>query len=220
MNTDSFVARQTGTGRNNMLSQTGLGTAETIFTMGTDTGSANAFVKIPSGTEVFGSNNPLDPNASAASLSGNVGRPTPYRGSRPYFNTTSFDGRAFEILITGKYTTSAAAGGTGHTIKLYQNTTAALGGNVLLTLTSSTSEAADNWNFMARATLLWDSTSGKLGGIVSGYIGETVKTPAIVGTGPITGLTSISNLLFVASVTFASGAANVITPVEFSISQI
>lgn len=218
MNTDSFAALQTGSGRNNLLSQTGVGTAETIFTMGTDTGTANAFVTIPSGTGVIGSNNPLDPNASAASLSGNVGRPNTYRGSRPYFSTSSFNGRAFVINLSGAYTTSAAAGGTGHIIKLYQNSSAALGGNALLTLTSSTSEAAGNWNFQAQATLLWDSTSQKLAGYASGYIGETYKTGAIVG--PVTGLTSIASLLFVASVTFASGAANVITPVEFSISQI
>jgi len=218
MNTDSFAALQTGTGRNNLLSQTGLGTAETIFTVGTDTGTANAFVSIPSGSGVIGSANPLDPNASAASLGGNVGRPDVYRGMRPYFNSSSFDGRAFQINLSGRYTTSAAATSAGHVIKIYQNSSAALGGNALITLTSSTTEAAGNWNFQAQATLVWDSVSQKLAGTASGYIGETVKALAVVG--PVTGLTSIASLLFVASVTFATGAANVITPVEFSISQI
>jgi hypothetical protein len=216
MNSDTFARIQAGTKRNNLLALTGLGTAETIFTMGTDTGSANAFVSAPLQTGVVGASSPLDPNANPAVTGGNLGRPgIGYRGAAPYFNSGSFDCVPFVVSLSGRFTSSTVAA-AAHSIKLYQNTTAALGGHAVVSGISGATLAAGNYSFLLQAILLWDSVSGTVTGEslynVAGTYARGVIAPFAVA--------SPAALLFVASATFNSGATNTITPVEFSISQL
>jgi hypothetical protein len=217
MNSDTFSRIQNGTKRNNLLALTGLGTAETIFTMGTDTGSANAFVSAPLQTAIVGAASPLDPNANPAVTGGNLGRPgSGYRGSAPYFNSSSFDCIPFVVSLSGRFTSSTVDATTAHAITLYQNTTAALGGHAVVSGLSSVTLAAGNYSFLLQALLLWDSVSGTVTGEslynVAGTYARGVIAPFAVA--------SPAALLFVASAKFNTGAANTITPVEFSISQL
>jgi hypothetical protein len=220
MNSDTLASIQTGTGkRSQLLPLTALGTAETIFTMGTDTGSANAFVSVPLQTGVVGSSNPLDPNGNASILGGGLGRQwgaVPGTG-RPYYNSSSFDCRPFLVTLSGRFTTSAVDSATGHAINLYQNTSAALGGNLLFSGITSATLAAGNYSFFLQATLIWDSVSQTLSGESFSVVGGGASARGAIA--PIS-VTSPGNLLFVASTKFNTGAANTITPVEFSISQI
>lgn len=218
MNSDTFQSFQGGVGRNALLSQSALGTAETLFTMGTDTGSATAFLQIPTQTSILGSNAPLDPNANAALTADQFGRAGQYRGqARPYFNSGSFDGRAFRARVSGKFTTSAVDAATGHAIKLYTNTTAVLGGaSLILSAPSSATLAAGSYNWIIEFTGLWDSVSQRLTGEAWGFVADTYTSRTSVN---ITGIASITANVFIASVKFNTGAANVITPVEFAIEQ-
>lgn len=219
MNSDSFssLVYNGTTQRGTLQGLTSLGTTESIFQMATDTGTANAYVSVPLQSGVVGSKNPLDINANPAVLSGNAGRPGGYRGAAPYFTTASFDCHPFVVSLAGRFTSSAVDSTTGHAFNLYQNTSAALGGNLIIGATSSATLAAGNYPFFIQATLMWDSVShllvGETVGVVAGqYTGRTAITPISV--------TSLANLIFVGSSKFNTGAANTVTPLEFTLSQI
>lgn len=225
MNSDSMPSsRNGGTARNNLTALTGLGTAQTIFTMNADNGTpVNAFVSVPLGTEIYGANSPLDPNANNT-FSANVGgMMTDYRNMRgvPYFTSATFSGRPFNIQMSGLATTSASSNNI--TITLAQNTTAVLASaNNLIAATAVATSilAAGSYSWMVQATCIWDSVGQVLNGIVQAVVGNAsagVHTQAAFNN---ISVTTLAGLLFIGSVTFAAGAANTVTPVEFSISQI
>lgn len=216
MNADTLARIQAGTKRSNLLPLTGLAAAETIFTMATDTGSANAFVSVPLQTNVVGSAGPLDPNANASVLSGNLGRPGSYRGAAPYFNSASFDCLPFQVSVSGRFTSSAVSA-AGQAFNLYQNTSAVVaGGHSLVHGLSGLTLAAGSYSFLLQATLVWDSVSQTLSGesffVVGGASARAAIAPFAV--------TSPANLLFVASADFDSGTTNTVTPIEFAISSL
>jgi len=223
MNSDSFAALQGGasaSSRNLLVPLTGLATAETIFTMGSDAGSGvNAFIQIPQQSAIVGSNAPLDPNANSSFTIDQLGAGGDYRllRGRPYFNSGSFDGRAFRVRVTGRLLTSAAANTV--TVKLYQNTTAALGGTALISAASASLGNAVAGNFLVEAGLIWDSASQKLFGEAYGIVAGNYTARTTVSAGGIS-VTTPANLLFVASITFSTGAANTCTPIEFGAEQV
>ena len=230
MNSDSF-AGLTGllpgnpTYRNNLLPQTGMGTTETLISMATDTSLTTgvaAFVRVPLQTDIIGSNSPLDANENNAGMGGNLGRPgQDYRGARPYFNSNSFNGRPIVLQASGYFTTSAAAGGTGHALNFYQ-ATAANGAQLttkstVFSASTGTALAAGNYNYLIQVNLIWDAVSQSLGGWAEGIVGGNYTARTAIT--PIT-VASPTNLFFFSSVKFNSGAANTITPVELNLSQV
>src|SRR5271155_3297107 len=111
--------------RNQLATQTALGTGQTLFTMGADSGTnVTAFMPFPGAASIYGASNPVDPNANASVLLDNTGGKTgSARGAtRPYYNTASFDGRAFTIRLQGRFTTTTSP--TTLTFQVYQNTIA------------------------------------------------------------------------------------------------
>lgn len=220
MNSDTFSGFVAGTKRNTLQALTGLGTSETIFTTGADAGSVNSFVAVPLQTSIVGANAPVDQNANQSFSYDNLGMLTDYRGGRgrPYFNSGSFDGHPFLVRIGGRFVTVAGAGGTGHAFNLKQNTTAVLAGaNSVISASSNNALAAGSYNFLIEAELFWDSVSQNIIGEAWGNVAGTYTARTAVS---ITGVTSVSALLFVASVKFNSGATNTVTPTEFCISQV
>lgn len=218
MNSNTIAGLQGGTKRNNLLAITAIGTAQTIFTMGTDSGSTTtaAFLQIPTQTAIQGTISPFGPNVNQALLDAGFSAPTNNALPQPPFNSSSFDGRPFRVRVSG----GAVAGSASNTITvaILQNTTAVLaGGNTVASMAAGGAGlGAANYNFNLDAYCIWDSTSQKLqctpGGMVAGTVVTTTATTA-------TGVT-LPGTFFVAAITFAAGAANTVTPVEFSIEMV
>lgn len=214
MNSNTIVGLQGGTKRNNLLAVTGIATAATILTMGTDAGSSvNAFMQIPTQTNVVGNFGPLGPNInqSLTDAGFTIGQ-SPVMPSPP-FNSGSFDGRPFRVRVSG----GAVAGSASNTITIaiLQNTSAVLAGaNTIASFAAGGAAlAAANYNFQLDATCIWDSVSQKLVAVPGGVVAGTVVTnTATTATG-----VALPGTFLVASITFAAGAANTVTPVEFSI---
>lgn len=217
MNSNTVVGLQGGTKRNNLLVQTGLATAATILTMGTDAGtSVNAFINIPNQTTTQGAISPMGPNVNQALLDGGFTVSTNPALPQPPFNTSSFDGRPFRVRVTG----GAVAGSSSNTITvaILQNTSAVLAaGNTIASFAAGGAAlAAGNYNFDLNATCIWDSVSQKLVAIPGGAVAGTVVTnTATTATG-----VALPGTFLVASITFAAGAANTVTPIEFSIEMV
>lgn len=108
-NTNSVAGIATaGTIRNTFPVQSIATTAETIFTVNTDTGTANYFQGIPTGTPVRGANTKIDVNANPATI-GHSKREygLPSGESTDQFSSSSWDGRPFKVRITGKGVSAA-----------------------------------------------------------------------------------------------------------------
>jgi hypothetical protein len=217
MNSDTFAGLQGGTGRNALLAASTLGTTETLLLMGTDGGSATAVIGVPSQTAIVGNSSPLDPNVNAALQKDQGGRAGNYIGqTRPYFTSGSFDGRGFRLRLMGKFVTSAAAGGAAHAFNIYWGSTVTAANKIAAGLTG-TALAAGNYNFVVEVTCLWDSVSQVLvGEYWANSGGNYVSRTGLTNSASPTTYTALT---FSASFKFNSGAANSITPVEFSIEQ-
>lgn len=219
MNSDTFAGLQGGTGRNALIAVTGVGTTETLVTMGTDTvgTTVTATIGVPSQTAIIGDSSPLDPNVNAALLKDQYGRAGNYIGqSRPYFTSGSFDGRGFRLRFVSKFVTSAAAGGAAHAFNIYWGSTVTAANKVAAGLTG-TALAAGTYNVIVEVTCLWDSASQVLTGEYWANTGANyVSRTGLTNTASPTTYTALS---FCASYKFNSGAANTVTPVEFSIEQ-
>ena len=226
-NSDTIFALQ-GLGvatppRNQLATITALGTGETLLTMGSDSGSnVTAFLPFPGATGIYGSSNTVDPNANAAVLLDNTGGKTgSSRGaSRPYFNTLSFDGRAFRIRIQGRFVTSA--GSNTVTFNVYQNTIAngpvtGSGHKIGSVAIGGAAVGAINGNFIVEVMGEWDSISGNMQGAEQwGAAGGFYAARAVGQATPFAVAAPLSNSLMFATVTFGAGAANAITPLEFA----
>jgi hypothetical protein len=191
--------------------------------MGSDSGTnVTAFLPFPGATGIFGSSNPGDINANQAVLVDNTGGKTASnRGaSRPYFNTASFDGRAFTIRVQGRFTTSA--GSNTLTVNIYQNTIAngpvtGSGNKIASIAIGGAAIGAINGSFIVEATGVWDSVSAKMMGAESwGSASGFYAARALGQATPFAVAAPLSNSLMFATVTFAAGAANVISPVELA----
>lgn len=183
-----------------------------------------AVIQAPQGTEILGSQTQMDPNANAA-LTREGGRSAAWFGeNRPFFNSTSFSGRAFRMRATGVI----AGGGTtltsiAATIAIYaactQLTTVTSGTNVA-SLSSGAILGNTSANWYADATFLWDATSQTLNTI--GNYTMKVGSASTVTTYStlITGVT-IANLAFGATYQFAtSSTSNSVGMVELCLEQV
>jgi hypothetical protein len=226
-NSDTIFALQ-GLGvatppRNQLATITGIAaTTETLLLMGSDSGSnVTAFMPFPGQSDIYGSSNPVDPNANASILLDNIGgKMGSSRGaSRPYFQNLSFDGRAFRVRIQGRVLFGAAANTL--TINIYQNTKAngpVLGGNKIASVAiGAAAITAVSGNFIVEATGEWDSVSAKMQGSEQwGSAAGFYATRAVGQSVPFAVAAPLSNSLMYASVTFATGPGNSITPFEFA----
>lgn len=223
---DSLLGLSSATPGRNQLTGLSIGTAETILSMGTDTSgtTAAAFLGVPSQTTIAGAGNPRNVNANMAGLYPNPSSQVAVRGlSTPRFNSSSFDGRALKIRLQGNYTTGTSTATA--TVKLYQNTTAALaGGNSLVgSAMISTTHAATAGNFIVECIVQWDSVSTTLNAVESwGSFGGTYVARGNQSITPITvTAANWAKSLFVASVTFsANSSGNLFNPTEFTLEEV
>jgi hypothetical protein len=216
MNSNTIAGLVGGTKRNNLLAITAIGTGQTILTMGTDSGSTttSAFLAIPTQTNIQGTISPLGPNVNQALLDAGFTVPNYNALPNPPFNSSSFDGRPFRVRLSGGCVTSA--GTNTATVAILQNTTAVLAGANTLASQVSGTLAAANFNFNMTVDCLWDSTSQKLVTTQSGVIAGTIVTASAATA---TGVT-LPGTFIIAAITFGAGAANTVTPVEFSIEMV
>lgn len=208
--------------RNVLASQSGLGTTETLFTMGTDAASnVTAFLPFVGQTDILGRSNPQSINVNPATLLDQYGAKAGERGaSAPYFNTGTLNALSFTCRVQGAFTSSAASNGL--TIKFYVNTKAAgpvtAGAGTLGTVATAASIGnAVSGTYIAECGGMWDSTSNLMQGTESWGAAAGVYVARAVGQStPFTVTAPLSNYLFFASFKFATGAANVITPLEIA----
>jgi hypothetical protein len=122
-----------------------------------------AIINLPTGTEILGSQTEFSPNANAA-LSRESGRAAAwFSENRPFFNSSSFNDRAFKVRATGWIsgggtTTTSIAG----TISLYvnqTNVTTVTSGTKTATVASGAILGAARANWYIEQTFVWDSTS-------------------------------------------------------------
>jgi len=224
MNANTIVGFQGGTGRNNIIEQTGntAGTA-TAFQVQTDSGTpVTAVLSIPYGSSVQGASSPLDPNANSAITAFDYGRQygRPNGTNAPWYSSTSFDfSRPFKVRITGVATSNAAS--TELTIGIYLGTSTS--GTLIASLPSGTTSiaAAEPITFSLETEVIWSAATGTLVGIHTGLmcLNTTAITP-VVGTANTSGAAAAaSNLQFVAAATWATASGSV-SVTEFSIEQV
>jgi hypothetical protein len=208
--------------RNILASQSALGTAETLFTMGTDAGTnVTAFLPFVGQTDIVGRSNPLSINAQTAGLLDQYGAKAGERGvGAPYFNSNSFNGLSFTFRVSGLLTSSAASNGL--TIKVYVNTKAngpvTGGAGTLATIATAASIGnATSGTFVAEAGGMWDSVSNTMQGTEAWGAAAGVYVARAVGQStPFTVTAPLSNYIIFASFKFATGAANVCTATEMA----
>jgi hypothetical protein len=213
-NASSIIGYIGGTGRNQIPTVTVTTAVETNIPIVTDSGvNGVAILAIPQQTANVGSSTPLSPNANPAIIGAGAQAYGPIEGSQaPFFNSTSFDGRAFRIRLTGTATSAAIASQT-LIFNLYIGTSKA--GTKIFSTTAFTGVAtAGTYSFIVEATLLWDSVSQNLNNFGLSSIGNT-----LVGTASGTQATAVTlaNLQFNASFTTAQAASVAIAVREFTL---
>jgi hypothetical protein len=213
-NVNSVVGFIGGTGRNQIPTATVTTAVETNIPVVTDSGvNGVAILAIPQQTAINGSSTPLSPNANPAIIGFGAQAYGPIEGSQnPFFNSSSFDGRAFKIRLTGIATSAAIASQT-LVFNLYLGASKA--GTKIFSTTAFTGVAtAGTYSFIVEATLLWDSVSQNLNVFGLSSIGNTLVGNAS-GT-QATGVT-LANLQFNASFTTAQAASVAIAVRDFSL---
>lgn len=208
--------------RNVLASQSGLGTTETLLTMGTDAASnVTAFLPFVGQTDILGRSNPQSINVNPAILLDQYGAKAGERGATsPYFNAGTLNALSFTCRVQGAFTSSAASNSV--TIKFYVNTKAAgpvtAGAGTLATVaTGATIGNAVSGTFIAEAGGMWDSVSNLMQGTEAWGAAAGVYVARAVGQStPFTVTAPLSNYLLFASIKFATGAANVVTPLELA----
>jgi hypothetical protein len=217
---------QSGTGRNQFPTQTVATLTETVLQISTDSGTnANYFLVAPTGGQIYGAVASLDVNSNQAVIDR-----SPYMWGLPsgdsndQFSSSSWDGRPFKVRISGIGNAGANAGQT-LIVNLYQGTSSTLGSDKAIATTGSAFAAAAGgaFNFTVEASLLWDVTSGILSGsytsnIAFGTVSQIVAPTAV--TNVVTGLTTLANLSFLASLKLGNAASSTITVREFVLDRV
>jgi hypothetical protein len=223
MNANTIVSYQGGTGRNQILSQTLATATETLFLVGTDTGTATAILTVPSGG-VTGASAPLDPNANSSITGNDYGRQygRPNGTAAPWYSSTSFDlGRPFKVRIIGTGTAAANAGNT-LIINLYAGTTVTSGNLVATTGAALATVSAAPLSFFVEAELEWSLALTSLTGSQTAnlnYNGTQQYTVPKAAANVVT-ITTAAGLQFVASAKWGNAVGGTIAVTEFSIEQV
>lgn len=216
MNQNTFAAYFGGTGRGQLASQTLASTTETEIHVNTNASSAIAVLNIPLQTSVIGSQSPFGVDENAAL----IGTPSYLRNrTRPYFSTSSFEGRPFLLRLSG-VATPASNAGNSLLFKLYQGASKA--GEAICS-TGAVPEASTTAAraFIVEAQLIWSVSSGKLDGqfwfFVAGTSGTVYTTWAAATQ---TSAAAVSDLQFCAATTWGNAVGGVVAASEFSLSQL
>lgn len=220
MNSDSIVVLRSDypTGHPfQTLALTGSTTNEQLFNI---TGASTATVGAPSQTAILGSASPMDPNANQSATFDAFGRPGYPRGTnRPYFTSTSYNGRGFRVRAMGVYNNQANTT-NAQTVTLYVTLGNAVSSSKrVITLASGTNPASGAGNFLAEFTGIWDSATQVVLGTFWGTIGNGITSVVTAQTAPTNyvAAAAYTNLSFCASIQFGtSSAASTASLVEFS----
>jgi hypothetical protein len=223
MNSDSFLVLRSDYPSGHpfqLQTLTGSTTAEQLFLV---TGSTTAVVQALTQGTIVGSMGPFDPNIPQA-LSGNPIAMGAYQGRpRPFFQSSSFDGRAFRIRATGKYNNQAATT-NAQTVTFYiTQGNAASSSKRIASVSSGTNLASGPCNFIVEATVLWDSAMQVLAGEFWGNItnGTTNAYTTRAGLANLVGVSAYTGLQFCCSIVFGtSSASSTANLVEFSMEQV
>jgi hypothetical protein len=125
----------------------------------------------------------------------------------------------FEVSVSG-YITAAAA--LSVTLNLYSGTSTTPGSNTLLKSSGAEAvAAAASFPFFIKATLIYDSVSGKLSGTAKFFVNGALVAEAAV-TNTVTGVSGVANPVasFCVSATFTvANAANLVVIKDFSINE-
>lgn len=229
-NVNTIAGFFNGTGRNQIPVLSGVGVTETIISTNTDTGTAPAVLSIPLQTAILGSSNGLGPNGNQSILVPpfGVGNNVPDGVNAPYFNSGSFNGRPFLLRCAGTFTSGVATNDLQ--IGLYLGTSATIGSDTAIStaITTGTGGAfgAVSGHFLLETELLWDATSGKVDGTISGYVAPSgVARLPVGGNAPAYisqfSAAAASNLNFLISAKWnATNAGNLLQVTEWSLNLI
>lgn len=215
-----------GTARNQINTLTLASTTETVFSMGTDTGTTTATLVVPTGNSgMVGSGSPVEFNQNAAISSQSYGRKSSVFTEPPYFSSATFDaGRPFKLRVAGTASvnpTTVTASPNTLIVNIY-NGTAVTATYKISALTAGLSNASTTatvtGQFYLEAVVSFDSTTQKLSGIYDGNIGNTIKAATAL-TNQVA-VTNASLLIFTPSAVFGSGAGGSVSIAEFAVDQI
>jgi len=213
-----FGFTQSGTTRNTFPTQTIAATGPTQLTIGTDGGTANYFLVLPTGGSVLGAQASLDVNANA-SITRRSGRTygLPSGDTNDQFSTSSWDGHPFKIRIAG-IGNAGANGAQTVQVNLYQGTSTTIGSDNLIgtTGTGLAAVAGGAFSFLVEANCLWDNTSQILAGYYTSIV-TFAATSQISAPTKFTSVTSVTTagLSFLAGLTLGNAASSTITLREF-----
>lgn len=214
-----------GTGRFQINALTLASTTETVFSMGTDNGTAVPAVLtvptgVPSGSQLVGSGTSMDFNTNPAYSRQSYGRKAQdgVGAEAPYFSATTFDvGRPFRVRVVGNVTLNAGAGNT-FTVSLYRGTSATVGSDVKIGALTAGGTPSTSGIFLLEAIVQWDSTAQVLNGWYQGQSCNTLTAAAALTNAA--SVTSVANLNFVVSGTFGNAGGGTANISEFSIEQV
>jgi len=224
MNANTFAsfsaAYPSGHPFNLPASITSTSSTETAFLLANGT---QAIIYVPTGTEKLGSQTMFSPNANSA-LSRESGRSAAWFGeNRPFFNSTSFNDRAFRVrasgIISGGGTTVTSIAGT---ISLYANqtnVTTVTSGTKTATVASGAILGNVRANWYVEQNFIWDSTNLTLQAL-GNYTAQVGSAFTATTAAAITSV-ALTQLSFGVTWTFATtSTSNAVQMVELSLEQI
>jgi len=181
-----------------------------------------AIITLPQGTEILGSQSPMDPNANQSKVFGS-GRSAAWAGeTAPYFNASSFNGRPFRVrasgVVTGGGTTATSIAAT---IAVYAgNITTVTSGTKFATLSSGATLGNVSAHWAYEGTYLWDSLSSTLTAVGLQILSfGTAQTAATTTT--VVASANLTSCAVGLTWTFATtSTSNAVQMIELSIEQV
>lgn len=214
-----------GTGRNLFPSQAIAATTETVLTIGTDAGTTQCFVTVPSATAILGAQSPMDRQANQA-ITSRSGREygLPSGESNQGYNTNNLlNGRNFRVRLAGTGNAGANAA-QSVIIALYQGTSTTLASDKQLATTGAAlaTVAGGAFSFYIDATLMWDNSTQLLIGGYSSSIAFGTAQQFTVQKAILNVPTAVTaaGLSFLASITMGNAAASTVQLTEFNIDRV
>jgi hypothetical protein len=190
---------------------------ETAFLLGNGT---QAIIYMPTGTEILGSQTQVSPNANSA-IPRESGRAAAwFSENRPFFNSTSFNDRAFKVratgFISGGGTTLTSIAGTVSLYANQTNITTVTSGTKTATVASGAILGAVKANWYVEQTFIWDSTSLVLQP-VGNYMAQIGSAYTATTAASITSV-ALTQLSFGVTWTFATtSTSNAVQMTELSL---
>lgn len=129
---------------------------------------------------------------------------------------TAIEQQPFDVIASGYISTGASS---TVTIKLYSGTSTTVGSDTLLGSSGAITAFSGKCPWYAKATLIFDSVSGKLQGTIKFVVNNSLVAEVAVSN-VVTGLSNTANPVasFVLSVTFGTAnAANTISVKDFCV---